>query len=309
MMMKALLPIVIAIAIALAYAMRIAIVLAIAIALAACSGGSSPSEPSSATLATTPKPDAGPAQLDLGKMVLVPAGSFPMGHAKADPGMYGAEWKENELPQHSVTLHAFYIDRDEVTVGDYARFLDAYGDPSAQDAHQPIRVANGVHEPLPGAAKLPIAFVSWFDAQAFCAFAGKSLPTEAEWERAAKGPKDDRRYPWGDDGATCTKAVFTSQARCEDALASVGSRSPAGDSPEGCHDLAGNVAEWVLDWYARYPGAGSASDPKGPDDGTLRVVRGGSAADPPAAIRSTSRFGADPSNRSEEVGFRCVHRL
>ena len=152
--------------------------------------------------------------------------------------------------------------------------------------------------------------------QAFCAFAGKSLPTEAEWERAAKGPSGDRRYPWGDDGPTCTKAVFTSQARCEDALASVGSRSPAGDSPEGCHDLAGNVAEWVLDWYARYPGTGTgtgagtgAADPKGPDDGTLRVVRGGSASDPPAAIRTTSRFGADPSNRSEGVGFRCVHHL
>jgi formylglycine-generating enzyme required for sulfatase activity len=284
---------------------------ALALGLAACGGPTSRAEPANDVSPVTPKPDAGPAPIDLGRMVLVPAGSFPMGHATADPGMYGAEWKENELPQHPVTLSAFYIDRDEVTVGDYARFLDAYGDASAHDAHQPIRVANGLHEPLPGAEKLPIAFVSWFDAEAFCAFAGKSLPTEAEWERAAKGPSGDHRYPWGDDGPTCTKAVFTSQARCEDALASVGSRSPAGDSPEGCHDLSGNVAEWVLDWYARYPptGAGPAADPKGPEDGTLRVVRGGAASDPPAAIRTTSRFGADPSNRSEGVGFRCVHHL
>jgi len=283
---------------------------ALALGFAACSGPTSRVEPANDIAPATPKPDAGPAPIDLARMVLIPAGSFPMGHAEADPGMYGAEWKENELPQHDVTLGAFYIDRDEVTVGDYARFLDAYGDVSAYDAHQPIRVANGLHEALPGAASLPIAFVSWFDAQAFCAFGGKSLPTEAEWERAAKGPTGDRRYPWGDDGPTCTKAIFTSQARCEDALASVGSRSPAGDSPEGCHDLAGNVAEWVLDWYARYPGTGTGvADPKGPEDGTLRVVRGGSASDPPAAIRTTSRSGADPSDRSEGVGFRCVHHL
>lgn len=275
--------------------MKRAALFTVVIALAACSDDTLDAAPTADVARALPKPDAGPGPVDRSRMVLVPAGTFRMGHASADPGMYGAEWKENELPQHDVTLDAFYIDRDEVTVAEYARFLEAYGDPSARDPRQL----------LVGPADAPIAFVSWFDAFAFCAFAGKSLPTEAQWERAAKGSRDDRRFPWGDDGPSCSHAVFTAQARCEDGPVFVGSRSPAGDSAEGAHDLAGNVAEWVLDWYGPYAKT-SESNPKGPDEGTLRVIRGGSASDPPPAIRTTARSGSAPNNRARTVGFRCV---
>jgi len=268
--------------------------------LAAC--GSSP---------PPPKPDAGPAPVDLSTMVHIPAGAFPMGHAvvKFDP--YGDDFKENEFPQHQVTLSEYWIDRDEVTVSAYAAFLDAYGDPHLSAPMQPIIEAGGRYQPAPGFENDPIAFVSWFDAQVYCAFIGKTLPTEAQWERAAKGPSDDRHFPWGNTGPTCDEAVFLSSSLCELEPAAVGSRSPAGDSVEGVHDLAGNVAEWVSDWYDRYT-ADAQTDPTGPDnaDGslTLRVMRGGGFLDPEPAIRTTARWGTDPSDRAEGTGFRCVYR-
>lgn len=258
------------------------------------------------------KGDAGPSA-DRAGMVQIPAGTFAMGHAPAKFGAYGSDFKENEFPQHTVTLKAYAIDRDEVTVAQYAAFLDAYRDPNRFDRFQPIAIDNGRYTPLGGFERQPIAFVSWLDAATYCAFAGKALPTEAQWERAAKGPGPaNPRFPWGDDGPTCAQAVFLSSSACERTPVPVGSRSPAGDSNEGLHDLAGNVAEWNADFYDRYT-PDEATDPAGPDnaDGslTMRVMRGGGFRDPGAAIRTTARWGADPTGRSEEVGFRCACTL
>src|SRR5690606_31758307 len=115
-------------------------------------------------------------------------------------------------------------------------------------------------------------------------------------------------FPWGRQDASCDRAVFEANAPCEREPQDVGSRSPAGDSEAGCRDMAGNVAEWVADWYGPYSPA-SKRDPAGPERGVLRVVRGGSFRDPPTALRTTARRGIAPDTRAEALGFRCAYRL
>ena len=183
-------------------------------------------------------------EVDFSAMAAIPSGSFAMGHAPATPGPYGAEWKENELPQREVTLSAFRIDKTEVTVAAWADFVLS---PQHAAAHfhplQPLTESEMGLESSPGWSQRPIHQVSWFDAVAYCGWLGKRLPTEAEWERAARGPDDDRRYPWGAEGANCSRAVYTTGATaCSSVPQPVGSTSPAGDSPEGLSEMAGNVA-------------------------------------------------------------------
>jgi len=243
---------------------------------------------------------------DESSMVDIATTLFAMGHPEATPGPYGAEWRENELPPHEVTVSAYAIDADEVTVAQWVRFVDT----EAGNVHfhplQPLEWDGEHFHPRSGEADRPIRYVSWYDAASYCGWAGKRLPTEAEWELAAKGAEDDRRYPWGEESAGCDRAVYyTNAAYCEDIPAPVGSRSPAGDSPFGLRDTAGNVAEWVFDAYGRYS-LGAQIDPTGPAGGTLRVLRGGGLRDTAESIRTTLRFGADPADRSEGVGFRCV---
>lgn len=245
--------------------------------------------------------------LALSEMASIEGGVFTMGHPEATPGPYGAEWKENELPPHEVELSAYRIDRSEVTVSDWLSFVSH---PShAQAHHHPLQPLDWDGTELfvrEGWEERPVVQVSWYDAVAYCAWIGKRLPTEAEWERAARGPEDDRRYPWGGDGADCGRAVFTTGASpCALHPEPVGSRSPDGDSVEGVSDLAGNVAEWVADRYGRYDPEAS-SDPRGPDGGRSRVVRGGSFRERAASIRTMSRWGVEPVRRSDALGFRCA---
>src|SRR3990172_401588 len=227
-----------------------------------------------------------------------------MGHPVEAPGAYGQPWKENELPAHEVTLPEYYLDRDEVTVGAYAEFLGEAGGDVHYHPLQPILGRNGHYEPAPGMADRPIAFVSWYDAATFCAWAGERLASEAEWERAAAGP-DGRLFPWGEDWPGCGHAVFyTGAVPCEETPQPFGSRTPAGDSAEGLHDLSGNVAEWVGDVYDRYT-EDAQDDPRGPGDGRYRVVRGGGVHEAPSSLRTTARYAADPADRSAGGGFRC----
>jgi len=240
-------------------------------------------------------------------MVSIPAGTFTMGHADDTPGPYGAEWKENETPPHEVTLSGYLIDRHEVSVNDWLAFLSEPAHPSAHHHPlQPLDWSEGRFSVRSDWGERPITQVSWYDAVAYCAWLGKGLPTEAQWERAARGPDDDRRYPWGADGASCSKAVYTTGAsRCAQRPEPVGSRSPDGDSVEGVADLAGNVGEWVADRYGRYDDE-SAEDPRGPGNGASRVVRGGSFRERASSMRTMSRWGVAPEQRSDAVGFRCV---
>ena len=258
----------------------------------------------------------------------------------------GAAWSlEDERPQHLVALRAFAIDRYEVTNAQYRKFLDdvkrrgdaawAHPDQPKGKDHTPRywREFNPrLHDPefAPLAqfnAKTflgddtPVVGVDWFDAYAYAKWAGKRLPTEAEWELAARGT-DGRRWPWGNDWkwGLCnivgekTGADVRAHAAAKEKdgyiyPAPVG-RFPGGRSPFGCDDMAGNAAEWVADWYAAdaYK-TESADNPVGPATGNERVVRGGSSQNFPSNTRCAVRAHREPDFRSFILGFRCAKDL
>jgi formylglycine-generating enzyme required for sulfatase activity len=225
-------------------------------------------------------------------MVYVPEGEFLVGSP-------AGEGDDNEHPRHMVYLDAFWIDRTEATNAQYGKCLDAgacrkpdYWDDSDFNA--------------PGQ---PVVGVTWEDARTYCEWAGARLPTEAEWEKAARGT-DDRKYPWGNQEATCQYAVMDdgSGAGCAQGGKAwpVGSK-PAGASPYGALDMAGNVWEWVADWYvADYYGRSPVRNPQGPDSGDARGLRGGSWDIIRNYVRSAIRNGYSPGDRDNDVGFRCV---
>ncbi|HEU5059916.1 MAG TPA: SUMF1/EgtB/PvdO family nonheme iron enzyme [Kofleriaceae bacterium] len=212
---------------------------------------------------------------------LIPAGTVVMGCAA------GAGCAADAQPEHEVTVAAFAIDRTEVTEADYAACV-------AEEGCDPVAGAGQ-------AADLPIRGVAWTDAAAFCAWRGARLPTEAEWERAARG-SDARRFPWGGDDASCARAAL---AGCASEPVAVGSLD--GDGPFGTADLVGNVAEWVADYYqSDYYAQAPASNPSGPTSGGERVIRGGSYLDAAADTSAWARRHADPLNPQPDVGFRCA---
>ncbi len=217
--------------------------------------------------------------------VLVPAGNFTMGD-------------DEESPRREVYLDAFYIDRYEVTTGRYGRFLAATGSSHPPDGWEALDLSRG--------DELPVIGVDWNDATAYCKWAGRRLPTDAEWEKAARGT-DARRYPWGDASPTLDHANYqnASPEAYDGGLAKVGAHA-AGLSPFGVHDLAGNASEWVSDWYSDSFPVGDVRNPKGPETGTGRVIRGGGRFDPGERLVATKRFHGMPDLRSEDIGFRCA---
>jgi formylglycine-generating enzyme required for sulfatase activity len=233
-------------------------------------------------------------------MILIPAGPFTMGSNDGLP---------NERPEHSVTLDAYYIDQYEVTAGRYQQFVEsAKRDlPPTWDDEAAQTMSN-----------LPAVGMSWADAAAYCKWAGRRLPTEAEWEKAARGT-DGRRYPWGHmqpfvDIANYNRGVWVSDAitlvPVNSGLEGMSVRhglKQGGKSPYGLFHMAGNAAEWVADWYDReYYQKSPEKNPTGPSQGEKRVLRGGSWADLPAALRVTARFSAEPDFEDRTMGFRCA---
>jgi len=233
-------------------------------------------------------------------MFLVPAGPFLMGSNDGLP---------NERPEHMVTIKAFYIDQYEVTAGRYQKFLESGKreiSPSTDDD-----AGNSLED-------RPVVGVTWTEAARYCAWAGKRLPTEAEWEKSARGT-DGRRYPWGVmqpfvDIANYNRGLWVNEAIT---LVPVGSGldgmsvrhglKDGGKSPYGLAHMAGNAAEWVNDWYDReYYQKSPDANPPGPVSGEKRVLRGGSWADLPTALRVTARFSAEPEFEDRTAGFRCA---
>jgi formylglycine-generating enzyme required for sulfatase activity len=228
-----------------------------------------------------------------GPMVLVPAGEFVMGCAKSDQ-----RCEEDEKPAHQVLLDAFYIDKYEVTQGEYNKCVSA----GACHANNKDNVTPGDNQPA--------AYVNFEDATNYCFWAGKRLPTEAEWEKAARGT-DKRIFPWGDKQPTCTFVVmwdedFNKNEGCgRKAAWTVGSK-PLGASPYGIMDMAGNLAEWVSDWYDKsYYASSPSHNPQGPGKGEGHVLRGGGWMSMPYMLHASDRNPALDKG-GYETGFRCA---
>jgi len=221
-------------------------------------------------------------------MVLVPAGKFTMGTNKSDGTGDNVPRAYNDArPEHQVTLPAFYIDKTEVTNADYLKFC--------KSTHYPVPL-NWKDGMFPASeAEFPITRVSWFEAAAYARWVGKRLPTEAEWEKAARGT-DGRTYPWGNDWDE--KKLIWGRSQPD----KVGLK-PAGAAPYGALDMAGNVYEWTSDWYVAYPQA-SMTYPE--YNQTLKVVRGGGFYGYNFATATYFRSVDYPRARSEWIGFRCA---
>lgn len=220
--------------------------------------------------------------------VLIPAGVFTMG--------------DDELsPKREIYVAAFRMDAHEVTTGRYAKFLGE--NPSVTPPEDWGSVDLGRH------GTLPVVGVDWRDADAYCRWADKRLPTEAEWEKAARGA-DARMFPWGEEPPSPQSAAYgrSADAAYEGGLETVGAH-PLGRSELGVHDLAGNASEWVSDWYAEGFARGDVRDPKGPSSGPGKVIRGGGWRDPAARLSATQRFYAGVEHRSDDLGFRCAQDL
>jgi formylglycine-generating enzyme required for sulfatase activity len=215
--------------------------------------------------------------------------------------------KEDASPRRRIYLSAFEIDKFEVTNRAYARFLRATGRkaPSEDDADRGGAgwgrfVWRGSKVP-PGASDIPVTLIAWFDAEAYCVWVGKRLPTEAEWEKAARGA-GGRIFPWG-DSAPPGAANFGKHHKGP----LPGGSFPLDKSPYGVMDMAGNVSEWVGDYYlASYYARAPERNPPGPRRGSLRVVRGGYWASPEKNIRADRRWKGEPSMAHGGVGFRCA---
>ena len=218
--------------------------------------------------------------------VLIPSGTFIMGD-------------DEESPRREIFLDSFYLDRYEVTVARYAAFMKETGNVKPPDEWETVELKNG--------GDLPVVGVSWQDASSYCRLAGRRLPTEAEWERGARG-NDERRYPWGNDPPTAESARYGKKYEnpvYRGGVARVGSY--ANDkSPFGIFDLAGNVTEWVADWFSEGFPEDDVRNPRGPDSGTSKVLRGASWYEPAERLGVTKRWQANPSTRNNGIGFRCA---
>ncbi len=227
--------------------------------------------------------------------VKVPGGAFLMG---SDRGA------ADEAPVHRVQVAPFELDRYEVTNARYHACVEAGACKPPQLVSSHLR-AHYFDAAL--FADYPVVFVDYEQGQRFCAFAGGRLPTEAEWEIAARGTKDQRTYQWGDELPDCTRANMGGAGGCINDTDRVG-RRPAGASPYGAMDMAGNVWEWTADWYdPRYYDRSPVRDPRGPEAGTLRVVRGGCWLSGADTLRSTCRKAELPATWAYNVGIRCAY--
>jgi formylglycine-generating enzyme required for sulfatase activity len=240
-------------------------------------------------------------------MVLIRAGTFMMG---ADDGYKRENWThrtmgpvngDQEKPVHRVSLSAFYLDKHEVTVKEYQRCVAAGECEAVDDADKLFSgtSCNGTRSDRP---KDPINCLPWDYAAKYCGWVDKRLPTEAEWEYSARGT-ESRTFPWGEEVPTASRAVV--EGLVLDGRTAPVCSKPGGNTPEGVCDLAGNVWEWVSDWYGTYS-SDAQTDLRGPEKGTERVYRGGSFSEP-GSVRASLRDKLDPRAHGNLMfGFRCA---
>jgi formylglycine-generating enzyme required for sulfatase activity len=235
------------------------------------------------------------------QLVYIPTGKFNMGSTSGNP---------DQAPIHPIQLDGYWLDRTEITNIMFANFLNTVGnklegganwlnplDPFVWDFEK-----DGIWQTYLGRENYPIVGVSWYGANAYCQWAGRRLPTEAQWEYAARDV-DGRRFPWGNDSLSCDRARFSG---CGNTPVEVGSL-PLGSSPSGVFDLAGNVAEWVSDRYAAdYYQHSPSLNPTGPINGYYRVIRGGYWGSAYIALQTAHRDWAGADQRDASVGFRCA---
>lgn len=251
---------------------------------------------------------------DRKEMVFLHGGAFMMGsteqEAKAALALAQSSiptWAEPEQPQHRVMLDPFFMDKFEVTAAEYGRFLEETG----RTPHNASRASSEKNHPVTG--------ITWMEADQYCRWAGKELPTEAQWEYAARGGESSR-YPWGNSLVNGLRANFC-DAKCPDQLNGPSSDDDgfrsvapagtyeAGRSAHGIYDLAGNVAEWVWDWYDdRFYEKSRVDNPVNTDPhiDEYKVIRGGSYLDGPYFMRAASRNFRAQNTRHPKIGFRCV---
>jgi serine/threonine protein kinase len=242
----------------------------------------------------TPKLDIGSTMTGNDGMTLlyVPAGEFTMG---SETG------KDEEKPIHTIYLDGFWIDQTEVTNRQYALCVTAGQCISPNETDSSLR---SIYYGNSEFDDYPVIYVNWNMAKTYCEWAGRRLPTEAEWEKAARG-MDERTYPWGED-ISCNEANYDPKDSCFGDTTIAGNFT-SGESPYGVYDMAGNVWEWVSDWYSEtYFQDSPLANPLGPDSGQYRVLRGGSFDSGTSGVRTINRYRYEPTYTLLSIGFRCA---
>jgi serine/threonine-protein kinase len=237
-------------------------------------------------------------------LVYIPEDQYFIGSLDAD----ALAWI-NEKPQHAVKLSGYWMDKTEVTNAMYAKCVQAG---ACAVKKKIMSFTRDTYYGNPEFDNYPVIFVSWNDAQTYCTWAGRKLPSEAQWEAAARGP-DGKKYPWGNSPPTCQLLNFASRivmgggksSLCVGDTSAVG-KYPQGASPFGLLDMAGNVWEWVADWNSPNYLIKPNQDPTGPTDGEDRVIRGGFFFTDAKYVRSAMRSWHQPEFTSNDVGFRCA---
>jgi formylglycine-generating enzyme required for sulfatase activity len=243
---------------------------------------------------STPPSGARVSAIDGMLLIRIPRGTFDMGSADSD-----TDATSDEKPVHTVTLDTFLMDQTEVTNAQYAKCV---ADGACLLPGSKASRSRDSYFDNSDYANYPVINVTWFDAQNYCKWAGRRMPTEAEWEYAARGT-DGRLYPWGNDAPSSDLANFDSNEGDTTAVTNY----PSGASSFGVLDMAGNVAEWTADWYdPGYYAKSPDTNPTGPSTGTVGVVRGGAWDSAPDRVRAAARDSSGPTNASDTVGFRCA---